>query len=191
MHLKALRASWLAIASLAFVLVASAEDFGWRDKEGNPAPDTDSRKISQGFAGWILTTSDADWQAKWNTPEHETPSFAAADKVHRGQTIYTLIFLANPKAGDDGKVDVRCDLRVTRPNGTLSIDQSDVECLKGVLQGSPNNVRLAAPVLGFVAEASDPIGTWKVDVTLRDVPRGASMDLHSSFELVAGEAPKL
>jgi len=181
---------WLAVAAVALGSSALAEDFGWRDKQGNAAPDSDSRKVSQGFAGMILTTSDADWEAKWNTPEHETPSFTEAEKVHLGQTIYTLIFLANPKAGADGKVDVRCDVKVTRPNGTLSIDQSDVVCLEGVLQGSPDNVRLAAPVLGFLAEASDPPGTWNIDVTLRDVPRGASMKLHSTFELVAEKAPK-
>lgn len=170
--------------------LAAAQDFGWRKADGTPAADTESRKSVHGFAGWLLTTSDADWKAKWDTPEHVTPSFNEADKVRKGEKVSTLIFVVNPKVGDDGKVNVRCDLKVTRPNGTISIDHKDVECLAGELQGSPHNMRLSAPVLGFVGEPADPVGTWTVDVTLRDLPRAVSMDLHTSFELLAEAAPK-
>jgi hypothetical protein len=51
-------------------------------------------------------------------------------------------------------------------------------------------MRLAAPVLGFVGEPADPVGTWRVDVTLRDMPRGVTMDLHTSFELLDGTEAK-
>lgn len=169
---------------IAVCSIAAAQDFGWRDKDGKPTPDTESRKSSDGFAGWLLTTSDPDWEAKWNTPEHETPMFTGAETVRKGETIFTLIFIVNPKPDAKGDVNVSCDLKVTRPNGTTSIDEKNVDCLKGKLQGNPHNMRLAAPVLGFVGEPADPVGTWRVDVILRDVPRGVTMDLHTSFELL-------
>jgi hypothetical protein len=178
------RIGWGVVAAIAFCTLAAGQDFGWRGADGKPTPDTESRKTLQNFAGWLLTTSDPDWEAKWNTPEHETPSFSEARTVRKGETVFTLIFIVNPKVGGNGDVDVRCDLRVTRPDGTLSIDERNVECLKGAMQGSPYSLRLAAPVLGFVGEAADPVGTWNVDVTLRDVPRGVSMDLRTSFELL-------
>jgi len=101
-----------------------------------------------------------------------------------------LIFIVNPKPDAKGAANVLCDLKVTRPTGTTSIDEKNVECLKGVLPGAPYNMRLAAPVLGFVGEVADPVGTWRVDVTLRDVPRGLTMDLHTSFELLEGPEVK-
>ena len=175
---------WVCVAT------ATAQDFGWRDSDGKPVPDTEFRKTSKDFAGMVLTTSDPDWEAKWNTPEHETPSFTEATKVRVGETVFTLIFLVNPKVSANGEVDVRCDLKVTRPNGTLSIDEKEVECMKGPLPGNPFNMRLAAPVLGFVGEDTDPVGTWQVDVTLRDVPRGVTLSLHTTFELL-GAAPAM
>ena len=175
---------------LACIATASAEDFGWRGPDGKAVPDTEFRKSSKGFAGMVMTTSDPDWEAKWNTPEHETPAFTEATTVRRGETVYTLIFLVNPKVGAAAEVDVRCDLKVTRPDGTLSIDEKNVVCMKGPLMGSPFNMRLAEPVLGFVGEDTDPIGTWQVDVTLRDVPREVTLSLHRTFELLADVQPK-
>ena len=175
-----------AVLAMAVCSIAASQEVGWRDANGKPAPDTESRKTSNGFAGWVLTTSDPDWEAKWNTPEHETPSFSGADTVRMGETVYTLIFIVNAKPDEKGEVNVLCDLKVTRPDGTASIDQKKIDCLKGALPGNPYNMRLAAPVLGFVGEPSDPVGTWRVDVTLYDVPRGVTMDLHTSFELLDG-----
>jgi len=173
---------------LVCAATATAEDFGWRGPDGKAMPDTEFRKSSKGFAGMLLTTSDPDWEAKWNTPEHETPSFTEATTVRKGETVFTLIFFVNPEADAKGAVDVRCDLKVTRPTGTLSVDEKNVECAKGKLEGDPFAMRLAAPVLGFVGEEADPIGTWQVDVTLRDVRRGVALSLHTTFELLA-DAP--
>ena len=180
----------ISIWLLMCIATSTAQDFGWRGSDGKFTPDTESRKTSKGFAGWLLTTSDPDWEAKWNTPEHETPAFNEADTVRKGETVYTLIFLVNPKVRGDGEVEVRCDLRVVRPDGTLSIDEKNVECMKGTLPGNPYSLRLAAPVLGFVGEAADPVGTWNVEVTLRDVPRGVTMVLRTSFKLLDEEEPK-
>src|SRR6185436_18784114 len=179
-----------AVFAVTACSLAASQEIGWRDKDGNAAPDTDSRKSSNGFAGWVLTTSDPDWQSKWNTPERETPTFKGAETVRKGETIYTLIFISNPKPDTSGNVNVSCDIKVTRPNDTISIDEKNIDCLKGTLQGNPYNMRLAAPVIGFVGEPADPVGTWRVDVILRDVPRGVTMDLHTSFELLDGTEAK-
>lgn len=63
--------------------------------------------------------------------------------------------------------------------------------MKGPLLGGQYNMRLAAPVLGFVGEEADPVGTWQVDVTLRDVPREVTLSLHTTFELLADASPKI
>ena len=166
-------------------LGVAAQQFAWRDSNGDPMPDTEARKSSGGFGGWLLTTSDQDWEAKWNTPEHVTPSFTEAETVREGETVYTLIFMVNPLPNSSGDVDVRCDIRVTRPNGTLSLDRSDLSCLSGELAANPNNIQLSPNVLAFLGEDGDPAGTWIMDVTLRDVPRDVALVLRASFELLS------
>ena len=188
MKLTSLAARSLMAIACSFVGIASAsaDEFGWRGNDGKPVPDAEFRKSSKGFAGMLLTTSDPDWEAKWNTPEHVAPTFKEATTVRRGETVFTLVFLVNPKVGAKGEVDVSCDLKVTRPDGTTSVDEKNVVCLKGPILGGQYNMRLAEPVLGFVGEDTDPIGTWQVDVTLRDVPREVTLSLHTTFELLAG-----
>src|SRR5262245_42279960 len=90
------------LSSLAF-----AQDFGWRDANGKYTPDTPDRKTSNGFAGWLFKTSDPDWEAKWNTPESETPAFSTTETVRKGETIFTLIFIVNPKPDAKQEANVR------------------------------------------------------------------------------------
>lgn len=142
------------------------------------------RPVTQNdFTGLLLVTPDADWQQKWNTSEATVPKFNQASTVRYGEQLSILTFFANPKADKSGNVDVVCNLKVVRPDGSLSVDAKDVQCAKGKLQGHPRNVRLSPAVLKFVGEESDPPGVWKVEVKLTDKVRGTSLTLKSQFEL--------
>ena len=164
--------------------VAAAQDFYWRDRQGNRAPDIDARKSLRGFGSWLVVTSDGDWEAKWNVPDEQaTPAFKEADSLHYGDTVVALVFIGNPRTDARGEVDVRCDFRVTRPNGSISVDQKDLSCLSGKLPGDPLSLRLATHTLKFVGEKGDPLGTWNFDVAVRDVERGVVLTLHKSVEL--------
>lgn len=176
------------LAVILFALGATAEpigaDEGWQDKEGHLLPDTESRKSKSGFGGLLVVSSDPDWEQKWNTPPETIPEFHTVSRVAVGETVVTLIFVVSPKPDNQGMVDVRCDLRVTRPDGSTSMDEKDVECLSGRLpEDYQHNVLLAAPYLGFVGEADDPPGEWLTDVRLTDVNRHVSLDLRTRFTL--------
>jgi hypothetical protein len=160
------------------------QDFAWRDQDGQLIRDTDARKSSDGFGGWVITTSDADWAAKWATPAEETPSFTTAESVRKGERVETLIFIVNPLRNEKGEVDVRCDIRVTRPNGTVSLEKRGLPCLNGPLLGDPRNLRLAVHTLPFTGEEGDPLGEWVIDIALRDAKRGTTLNLRGSFEYV-------
>jgi len=56
-------------------------------------------------------------------------------------------------------------------------------CMEGELKGNPAFVRLAAPVLKFVGEPQDPLGEWRVEVSVKDVLRQTSLHLKTSFTL--------
>jgi hypothetical protein len=74
------------------------------------------------------------------------------------------------------------DIDVRRPDGSSSMHTEDAVCFQGEL-GPPHNVYLCGPVVGFVGEASDPAGTWAVQITLTDEIRKVSMPLATHFEL--------
>ena len=169
------------LATLA--LFASAQSSYWRDEQGRPLPDTAARKSSEGFAGWLLITPDENWKEKWETPSSTVPNFNEAKKVARGKKIFTLIFFANPSLDGAGMANVACDLKATRPDGSSSIDARDVPCFQGKIRGEPMNLYLSAPVVEFVGEPTDQSGIWRIEVTLKDNNRGATLALATSFQL--------
>lgn len=155
----------------------------WRDEHGRAAPETEFRKSKDDFGGWLVVTPDADWKEKWNTSPETVPRFSTADTVERGKSLTILIFFINPKRDAGNNVEVTCDIQSIRPDGTFSVDQKDLPCLKGELQGNPYNIRLAAPVIKYVGEERDPTGKWIIRVTLKDKQRNVELPLQTSFTL--------
>jgi hypothetical protein len=174
-------ASLVLLALLAFT--ASAQ-VGWLDQQGHPAADTDSRKSQEGFGGWVIVTSDADWKAKWETPSSTVPKFSQATTVARGKQVFVLMFFANPQLNPANEANVACDINVVRPDGSVSTNQSNLVCFNGVLQGNPQMMYLSEPVIAFVGDPGDPAGEWVVRVTLKDNNRKVEVPLRASFFLV-------
>ena len=172
------------LLAIAWSSPAGSQDEFWVDRDGNPTPDTEARKSVDGFGGWLLVTPDPDWDEKWRTSPETIPHYNEASTVSIGETLMTLIFFANPMVGEDGIVDVRCDLRVVRPDGSFSVEMTDYECFKGPIQGSPSSIRLSNALLGFVGEPDDQRGEWVTEVRLTDMVRSASVELTTRFELV-------
>lgn len=168
---------------LAISTASVGQDGFWRDRQGNPTPETEARRSLNGLGGWLLVTSDEDWREKWDTPSDTVPNFKEVNTLRKGDKAFVLAFFANPKLAPDGQVDITCDLDATRPDGTTSIHQTDVTCFRGTIKGSPYNMYLSAPVIGFVGEASDPTGTWIIRVSLKDNLRKTVLPLKTSFTL--------
>jgi hypothetical protein len=173
------------VLSLLFGSVSlGSTNWEWKDADGRPAPNTDARKSMDGFGGWLLITSDANWEAIWTVEKPAVPRFTEAKVVARGDRLYVLIFFANPLISSvSGQVDVGCDIDVERPDKSLSLHQKDTVCYKGRLQGSSDNIYLALPVIGFFAGERDLSGRWVVRVQIRDRVRNVDIPLQSDFVL--------
>lgn len=176
-----LLAGFILAATLASASTVHAE--GWRDKSGQPVPDTAERKSKDGFGGWLLVTSDPDWAAKWDTPADVAPQFTTASSSRVGERVFVLIFFSGPLLTPDGRAELGCDIRVIRPDGTHSVDAPDVSCFSGVIGGPTSSVYLSPQFLAFVGERGDKLGIWKVEVDLKDRVRGTELPLRTSFEL--------
>ena len=168
--------------------VASGASYGdelfWKDENGNAVEETESQKGIEGFGGWVLVTPDQDWEEKWNTPYDTIPHYNTTSTVVVGERVMTLIFFSNPAVDSDGMAVIRCDLRVTRPDGSVSVDVKDEECYRGPILGDPHALRLSNGLVGFVGEDDDERGEWITDVRLTDVVRGVSLTLRTRFTLV-------
>lgn len=155
----------------------------WRTKDGRPAPETPARKAKNGLGVWLVVTSDADWQEKWATPSHEIPNFAEVKTISTGGRLAILTFVVNPRPDATNSLNVVSHIKVTRPNGTISVDSPGLRCLRGSLQGPATNVRLCEAVIQFSADPGDPVGTWKIEVRVKDVNRNTEIPVEASFEL--------
>lgn len=134
----------------------------------------------------LLVTPDMNWREKWDTPPDVVPHFAEADKVSRGEKLAILIFFSNPQVAD-GMVDTIVDLKVARPNGTLSADAAGSLCYSGPSFGNPTHVMLCESSLLYSADPEDPAGRWTVEVLLKDRKRGISISLRTAFDVVDEE----
>ncbi len=182
-----MRLKFAVILSLLFATVALSQEFAWRDESGQPIEETESQRSADGFAGLVLITPDPDWEEKWRTPPETTPHYTVTSTVRVGETVMLLVFFANPAVDDDGIAEIRCDFKMTRPDGSISIDVEDAECYRGPIHGDPYAVRLSNGLLGFVGEEDDVRGEWIADVVLTDAVRGVSLDLRTRFVLVDAE----
>jgi len=115
------------------------------------------------------------------TREH--PEFSTTSVVERGGKLFILTMFTNPQIDASGAAHVTLDIDVKQPDGSSSTHSEDAVCFKGEFHGPPHNVYLCEPVIGFVGEASDPLGTWLVQITLTDENRKVSMPLTTHFEL--------
>lgn len=161
---------------------AAAVD-GWVDVNGNVIANSESQKWVSGFGGWLIVTSDQDWKGKWNNPDGGTPVFTEAKDVELGEKITILTLYKNPKTDQNKRIDISCDIKITRPDGTISYDMKDIECVREELIGRRDNVRLTHAIIDFIGELGDPYGLWVVEVTLKDNNAKVVIPLKKSFEL--------
>lgn len=176
-------ASWMcALSSLLSVAAAASSP-----QSPAPASSSDSRGHAEASSGGVkallLVTSDRDWKQKWDTSPDTIPQFTAATSVVDGGELAVLTFVTGPGLNAANRTEVDCDLRVTRPDGTFSIDHHDLPCFHTELRAHPDNTFLTQAGFSFVAETKDLRGNWKIDVTVKDRVRNVQLPLSTSFVL--------
>ena len=167
---------------ILLVKFISTPALSWVDHQGKTYPNSDDRKDISGFGAYLVVTPDQKWREKWETAPNETPALETADKVKYGQTLSIILFFANPLLNSSGEIKLSCDVQVKRPNGTFSINQKNIDCGVGKLQGAVTNIRTSLS-LQFNGEPKDPPGKWMVSISISDNIRKVSIPLKTSFNL--------
>jgi hypothetical protein len=178
-------AALLLLALFAGPLGAEA---GWKNKDGEPVPETESRKSVAGFGGLLVVTPDKNWQEKWNSPD--APQFSGASTVEKGGELFILTIFTNPQLDASGAANITLDIDVRRPDGSASTHAEGAVCFQGELRGPLHNVYLCGPVVEFIGEPSDPVGEWSVRIKLIDNIRKVEVPLSATFTLVNDETKR-
>lgn len=176
----------IAAILLLVPLLVNADESVWLGPDRKQWPDTEFRKTKNDFAALLLVTNDVDWQRNWNTSRDTIPRFNQAGAVKVGEQLVILTFFVNPKTDNDKRAQVRCSIKVTKPNKTVAVNERGITCLEGELRGDPNYIRIAPAVINFVGERTDPRGEWVVDVEVEDVLRNTKLPLRTRFILQDG-----
>lgn len=187
--MKLLLSLLLAITVAMGASTSTGEEMGWRDEKGQLVKNTDDRKAISGFGASVIITTDADWEKKWNTPAANTPTFTTAEKLKIGEQGTILIFFANPEPDSNGSIDVTCDIKIVRPDGSTT-ENAGLNGFKGRLNGSPENTYLTESIIRFVGEQSDPLGEWVIDISVRDNIRQVAVPLRLQFSLLPADNSK-
>jgi hypothetical protein len=150
-----------------------------------PASGVGDSGVPDGFGGLVFAAFD-DGQAA------RPATVALADlrrttSAKRGERLVLHTVITQPKADAAGFAQVRCHVKATRPDRTVSFEQRDIACLQGKLPGGNSQAFLSSMVVRFKADATDPPGRWLFEVELHDLNGNTRRRLQTYFE-VQGEA---
>ncbi len=170
---------------LAVVPVASGEEeWAWREngQDGAQKAVADNIKSEKGFGAQLLITDDKDYLEKWKTP---TDGFYlhTVNSAVRGQPVFILIIFANPGVDEKGLCDINVDIKITRPDGTVSSDTKDSDCWRNMPPPPIGNIQLGKTSIGIVIEEKDPAGRWKVEAVVKDGIKNAAVRLFNHFDV--------
>ena len=144
------------------------------------------RVTVDGFHAMAVMTGDADWQKAWKeVPPEDAVALPEVTALKVGDRAWMVTAFANPEVRD-GAIDIRCDLKIVRPDGTeSSIPESP--CAKGALEGDAAALHLTGMLIEMSAEPGDARGTWRAEIGITDANRGVRVPLVLQYELVDGE----
>lgn len=157
---------------------------GWTDLYGYPLPNTEDKKTIDGFSGWLLITSDQDWKDKFDREESGLPQLTTVNEIGLGEQITILTLYKNPQTDASNRINLKCDVKITRPDGSFSYDETNLECGSEELIGPAENIRRTYLVIDFIAELGDPYGFWTIEVVLSDENAKITIPLKKNFELI-------
>ena len=147
------------------------------------AADPQPQKAVAGFRAMLIVTPDKDWQTKWNTTPESIKFYHSGDTVHRGGEVYIVTMFSNPQLDAAGAARVSVDIDVKRPEGSSSSHAENAPCTKGALTAPANSFFICGQVVEFTGEPGDPLGTWSVDIVVKDEVRKVSLPLSMDFVL--------
>jgi len=179
---KGLIAGALALGVLCTPQAASSQDSWLRN--GEHAPPDPSRASSGEFAVQMISTLDPDGLfTAWNT-KGEGVRIVAAQGMRRHQPIATFAVFTGCQRDGLGQCNVTGVFDVLDPAGQPYAHHA-VDIWVGLPPPPGRNLQLSMNGLGLRIEDKDPLGTYRVKLTVTDMNAGITLATEQSLTATA------
>lgn len=124
------------------------------------------------FNAALIVTLGDEFDKVLKSPPENRPDFTRVDMLKIGEQAEMHVIFSNPLF-ENNSANVTFDVSITRPDSTVK-NYLGLEGLTGKVPTSTTNSYLAKAFIRLKAENSDPIGEWKIQVTVHDNNRRSS-----------------
>lgn len=167
------------LCGFAGVIVGLLPVADWRASAAESAP------LS---ATIIPTVQYAHSDIYYRTPPGEGPHFTATRTFVADQRLDILVVANGATRDEAGKVNVVFDLRVQAPDGSTVEDRKDLRL--AVDRSVPEVVTLfPTDIVSLVVKTGEPMGEYRLNVTLHDRVAGASASASQTVTVSADNTP--
>jgi hypothetical protein len=171
-----------SLNSYANISSSPLDASGWSEN-GRPVPDSDNVKSQKGFGAQLWIINDESFFEEWKRPE--TPHVPVTKRAPRNKPVFIIFFFINPGVDEDAEAQVRADVTIKSPDGSIYGEFKDVEIWQGSNKVPANNIQLSAAHIGLVIEDTDQLGQYIVEAVVKDQVKNVNLRLRT--ELIAAE----
>ncbi len=148
----------------------------------NSFPDKDGK-----FSIGLFPVYQYEFQEKWfKKPKKDAKDnleIEPLDEIERGKRVTFMIMMEGMKLDSEKICDVEYDIKLTGPNDVTHVDAKSVKSLNHKIENE-KEIYSSANNLSIVFGPDDPLGDYKVEVTVRDILGGKTVRAESFFELL-------
>ena len=137
------------------------------------------------FECLLAVSTNLAFTDHWYYTLDDEMRITASDEVFRHQYFEVFLFLTGFEVDEDSLADIRYDLLVSSPDGSVWYEDQDIVALEG--EASPDYPQLAANGIQACFEPEDQFGTYTVRVEVRDTVGDSTTVLEETVELVEFE----
>lgn len=169
-----------SLAVAVAILVGGSATAQWY-VNGKPTADLDfAKSVGEFRAALILTDQPKEFFDAWRKPGDPVRLYGS-NRAHRGKPIEAIVIFSNCEAGPDGLCDATVDFVVFRPDGSVYGKAENTELWLKKPPPVKNAIQFGVQTLGVTIEPDDPAGKYRVETTVRDNVRAASVRLTQVF----------
>jgi hypothetical protein len=130
----------------------------------------------------VFVSPSDDFIKEWvETPATHAPVIRRIREAKVGQLVYVGIALTGYTKSPEGKVELKVDVRVLYPDGTILFEKPGFASYTGTATG-PGFV-LGDPVMEFMVEDGDPLGEYSIVATAYDATTGKKATSKTTLEV--------
>lgn len=135
----------------------------------------------------IAAAPSPDYIHEWLTTRYEEkPTVPGVHETSRGKWLFISFLVSGLTPSAELAYDFEAGFRLLRPDGSILFDEP-VHARNRSKSAARRGFVMADPALDLLFDASDPIGTYTLEVTVRDkvakIEAKASYDIHLRHEV--------